>query len=198
MASSTSIDSARSERDALKMRKADTWLGHRKHVPKFLADVRFKPYGSHHQHLEIRGILLEYVPGFNIDGLSEAEPNLPWQHIQDEAVRVINLIGDCGIIINAVAPRNILVRTGFGATITPEYEVVVIDFGHSVCRRKQSDAKWRHEKSWEDEEGSIGFALQDRLKRKLNVEVEYQPSFRWQCHCKSCVDPANAEYDEPK
>ena len=128
-------------------------------------------------------MLLQYVPGFTL-------PEMPvlmqgallhvFQDIVDQAVRIVHMLGDGGILNADVRPDNFIVSSGGDSSnTTQEKKVFMIDFGQSQLRRPDEDdhewgrAEWRQHK-----EGAVGLVMKHRL-RKLGLQVDFQPSMRY-------------------
>lgn len=130
------------------------------------------------KYFEIRGVLLEDCDGFSLDKLADNAPTGYWQSICDDAVSIVNSISDHNILNKDVKPENFVVRkvsSGGSATYRP----VMIDF--ALCRARmleESDASWRQEKRSQDEEGAVGFVMQQKL-RKRGGYYKYKPSYRY-------------------
>ena len=171
------------------LHKSETEAYHRlsnlqgKNVPKLLANVQVQPSSNEEDILfQVPGVLLEYVEGFSLADLPKFSPPSSWQRICDEAVSVVNLISDQGIINKDVKPRNVLVRSD-GHSL--DCAVVFIDFAQcEFAESGQSEEVWRHEKRLQDEEGAIGHVMVNKLKGVYN----YQPSYRFQCSCNRCTN----------
>jgi RIO-like serine/threonine protein kinase len=80
--------------------------------------------------------LIKYIEGFNLSKLETKAPKSQWQVICDNAIDIVHLISDHGILNNDVRPENFLVRSN------PEgkYQVFQIDF---------SEVYYRDGLSWE-------------------------------------------------
>ena len=154
-----------------------------RHVPRFFADVRLNAFTTPNAFFEVRGILLEFIPGYSLADLAKHAPRSSWQRICDETIRTVNLISDHGILNEDVRPRNVLIRRRDEFS---ECKVVVIDFAQCRFRETgQSEAAWKHEKCRQDEEGAIGYVM----AHKLDGAFAYQPSYRFLCTCTKCSDP---------
>ena len=145
-------------------------------IPKFLARVRLPSRDTDipeqfRKYFDIRGILIEYIEGFNLSELETKAPKSQWQVICDDALRIINLIGDYEIMNNDVRAENFLVRTN------PEgkYQVFQIDFSETHHRDGLPLEIWREQKYTKDEEGAVGLVMQQRLKGGF----EYKRSSKW-------------------
>ena len=56
------------------------------------------------------GILIEYIDGFNLCYLKTMAPQSQWQAIYEDAIRIVNLVGDYGVLNNEVYPENFMVK----------------------------------------------------------------------------------------
>jgi hypothetical protein len=124
----------------------------------------------------IPGILLQCIPNaFRLDELFfEPFPPIPreaFQDIGDEAIRIIHRIIDKDVLNSDVATRNTLVRWN-----GEKWKVYLIDFGHAVPRKQESEIKWRRKHAMADEEGQIGVDMQYYLNGNRAAGFVYQPS----------------------
>jgi serine/threonine protein kinase len=164
---------------------------------------------------EVPGILVEYIDGFSLTDLAVHAPPAVWQSVCDEAIRIVNLIGDHGILNDDVKTRNVLVRAkrrraasthsingsdapnGAGTRNANDaaigggcehYDVVFIDFGHCRFREAdETDAEWMHKKNVRDEEGAIGVVMESKL-RAHGGGFEYHRTNHFSCRCSECVE----------
>ena len=115
-----------------------------KNVPRFFADVLFDNSSTEHTFLGVRGILLEFIDGYDLTGIAKYAHRSSWQRICDEAIHTVNLISNYGILNEDAKPHNILVRTYNNLS---KHDIVVIDFAQCRFREaSQSEAAWRYEK----------------------------------------------------
>ena len=135
------------------------------------------------EYLTHPGILLVYFAGFGLDEIKTRIPRNMWQSVCEDAIRIINVIGDREILNQDVKTRNFIVypvhnrqcslprdkndNNASDRTISQNtFKVVAIDFACCVFRGKdQSLQRWRLMQAHEDEEGAIGYIMQKRLKR---------------------------------
>ncbi|KAJ6028683.1 hypothetical protein N7540_004259 [Penicillium herquei] len=83
------------------------------------------------------------------------------QSICEEAIRIINLIGDRGILNEDVKTRNFVVQS------CPEnqFRVFMIDFALCNLREEYPDEiDWEKCKAIQDEEGAVGYVMQKKLQ----------------------------------
>ncbi|ATY59951.1 hypothetical protein A9K55_005727 [Cordyceps militaris] len=157
-------------------------VGHQgKIVPRLLGKVTFDlppetPVPSNMlDHIQVKGILLQYLPGFTLSELDQHVPQPDWQGVIDEAVRITRTLGDLNILNYDVRPSNFMVVP----VVNNEYQVFIIDFGW--CRLRQaheSDAEWGRAKWQRDEEGAVGLVMQHRLREK-GYEYKFEHSLRY-------------------
>lgn len=113
------------------------------------------------EYTDIPGILLQYIEGFPLTDIEEYTPRESWQAICEDAIRVINRIGDLGILNEDVKPRSFIVREDAGN----RFKVTMIDFALCKFRQDYKDVyDWDKWKSIQDEEGAVGYVMQRRLK----------------------------------
>lgn len=149
-----------------------------KDVPQLFASVTIPiainpPTSSASQFVDPPGILLQYITGFELTDLAECAPRECWQSIGEDAIRVVNLVGDRGILNQDVKRRNLIVQK------QKEYafKVFMIDFALCQFRRDfEDEAKWDHMKAHQDEEGAVGRVLERELKGgfKYNRSARYE------------------------
>ena len=158
-------------------------------VPRFLGAVEMDitpdgitPNDQQRQHFQIKGILLEYIPGFSLsDLIVSGVPPGAWQGIVDQGIRIVHALSDRGVLNKDVRPANFIVsRSGDGYDqAVEEFRVSMIDFGQSRLRREdESDPEWGRVEWQQDEEGAVGLVMQHRLK-KVGIEIPYVPSNRY-------------------
>ncbi|KAL4895203.1 hypothetical protein BDV59DRAFT_160801 [Aspergillus ambiguus] len=135
-------------------------------VPRQLESVTFPGYyvscgESVDRFFKIPGILFEYIHGFPLRLVSGNAPRDTWQSICEEAIRVVHLIGDRGILNEDVKTRSFNVREEPG----PKFKVFMLDFALCSFRHQYRDeAHWRESKAKHDEEGAVGVDLQRYLQ----------------------------------
>lgn len=136
-------------------------------IPKLYGEVSLR-YDD--LELEVRGILIEYIPSFSLKQVPELVPKGGWDVIGNEAIALVNRLSDQGIINSDARLDNILVKT------TDPKHLVMIDFGMARVRLEdENDEKWRKLKRWQDEEGAVGYVYAKHLKGKY----KYKPSLRY-------------------
>ncbi|KAF5634184.1 hypothetical protein F52700_5904 [Fusarium sp. NRRL 52700] len=150
-------------------------------IPRFLASVILDVPSSNValtiQQQELykqQGILLQYLPGFSLSTMVDNAPQASWQAIVDQAIRIVHVLGDHGILNADVRPDNFMV-----VPKDDTYQVFMIDFGQCRFRREnESDSEWGRAKWRQDEEGAVGYVMKSRLK-KVEFELNFEPSWRY-------------------
>ncbi|PLN83094.1 hypothetical protein BDW42DRAFT_68395 [Aspergillus taichungensis] len=132
-------------------------------IPKLLATAIMPiPYpgqtGS--EYTDIPGVLLQFIKGFPLTEIEECAPRESWQAVCEDAIRIINRIGDLGILNEDVKTRSFIVREDAGNG----FKVTMIDFALCKFRQDYNDYNWDKWKSLQDEEGAVGYVMQRRLK----------------------------------
>ncbi|KAB5547135.1 hypothetical protein GE09DRAFT_1288817 [Coniochaeta sp. 2T2.1] len=114
--------------------------------------------------LHIKGILLQYIDCFSLSKMQDHAPKSEWQGIVDQAVAIVQAIGDHGILNRDVRPDNFIVwRDRSGC-----YRVFMIYFGLARLRgRNESDRDWAKAKLTKDEEGAVGGDEEAAWQRRL-------------------------------
>ncbi|KAJ5097381.1 hypothetical protein N7456_008102 [Penicillium angulare] len=113
------------------------------------------------EYIDIPGILLQYIEGFPLTDLAICAPRDSWQTICENAIRIVNLVGDRGILNEDVKTRSFVVQS------CPEnqFHVFMIDFALCDFREDYADEiEWENCKAIQDEEGAIGCVMQKKLQ----------------------------------
>ena len=125
------------------------------------------------------GILLQHIANaFTLADLYNPDvpprpPREAFQYLGDEAISIIDKIRSRGILNTDVAPRNSLVCwSGF----CRRWKVFLMDFGHCFLREDESDKEWRGQQFEEDEEGAMGLALSQGIKKHRGGGYYYYDS----------------------
>ncbi|KGO47738.1 hypothetical protein PEX1_040500 [Penicillium expansum] len=124
------------------------------------------------EYADIPGILLQYIEGFPLTDIATCAPRDSWQSICEEAIRIVNLVGDRGILNEDVKTRSFVVQS------RPEnqFHVFMMDFALCDFREAYEDeTEWEELKARQDEEGAVGFVMQ----RKLQGGFVYHRSARY-------------------
>ncbi|KAJ5139018.1 uncharacterized protein N7515_003866 [Penicillium bovifimosum] len=133
-------------------------------VPNLLASAIMPipyPDQASSEYTDIPGILLQYIDGFPLTDIEEYIPRESWQAICEDTIRVIDRIGDLGILNEDVQTRSFIVREDAGNG----FKVTMIDFALCKFRQDYKDVyDWDKWKSIQDEEGAVGYVMQRRLK----------------------------------
>ncbi|ROT36125.1 hypothetical protein SODALDRAFT_328498 [Sodiomyces alkalinus F11] len=126
--------------------------------------------------LHIKGILLQYVDGFPLSEVQDHAPQSEWQGIVDQAVAIVQAVGDHGILNTDVRPDSFMVQRDRSGC----YRVFMIDFGMTRLRGwNESDRDWGKAKLYRDEEGAVGFVMKKRLAREgFELRYEYVDRYR--------------------
>ncbi|KAK2736290.1 hypothetical protein FQN57_000820 [Myotisia sp. PD_48] len=143
-----------------------------KDIPRFLGEVDFP-------EAECPGILLEYIDGFLLTDLATHAPQNSWQYICEDAISIVNSVGDLGIINLDVKTRNFIVRKGH-----PEegkFKVYQIDFAVADFRENFGDDRSFNEaKAHRDEEGAVGMVMESKLAKVEPGYFQYSRSAKYQ------------------
>lgn len=155
-------------------------------VPRFLdaLELDITPDGivptsqQQRRHFLIKGILLEYIPGFSLRDLnSRALAPEACQGIVDQGVRIVHALSDRNVLNKDVRRDNFIVNPSYHDD--KQFRLVMIDFGQSRLRGEdESDFDWGREKWQTDEEGAVGLVMQHELK-KVGIQISYVPSWRY-------------------
>jgi len=145
-------------------------------IPKFLAAVHLLPDNGDialqlRQYVDVGGILLQYIEGFDLFEIETRAPADKWQSICDEAVCVVDHTSAHDFINNDVRPGNFIVK---GPRPDGSYQVFQIDFGQVYFREGAPWEKWRERKRLFDEEGAVGLVMQKLLKGGYTYKRSYK------------------------
>ena len=125
--------------------------------------------------LYIKGVLLQYIDGFSLSEVQDHAPKSAWQSIVDQAVAIVQSVGDHGILNRDVRPDNFIVQRDSSGC----YWVFMIDFSLARLRgRNESDRDWAKAKLNKDEEGAVGLVMKKRLARE-GFELRFENSDRY-------------------
>lgn len=129
-------------------------------ISRIFASVNI-PGSPSSQFTDVPGILVEYIDGFELYALEENSPTQIWQSVCEDAIRIVHLFGDRGILNQNVNVRHFIVQKGPEGT----FKLSMIDFAMCRFRREYKDEyDWREWKSHQDEEGAVGYVMQRMLK----------------------------------
>ncbi|KAJ5100271.1 hypothetical protein N7456_006323 [Penicillium angulare] len=137
-----------------------------KDVPRLIADVFISggdtDFPQPHSQ-EFPGILLQHIKGFPLTDITDHAPKELWQSICDDAIRIINLMGDKGILNEDVNTRSFIVDLDPEETLG--FKVTMIDLALCSFRREYEDEQeWTESKAIEEEEEeAIGIVMQHKL-----------------------------------
>jgi hypothetical protein len=113
------------------------------------------------QYADIPGVLLQQIEGFCLVDIAAHAPRQSWQFICEDAIRIVNIFTERGILNLDVRTRSFIVRFNK----ENEFKPVMIDF--AMCKFREefdSEEDWRLWKSGADEEGAIGRYMQRILQ----------------------------------
>jgi hypothetical protein len=132
-------------------------------IPKHFACVTVPTSGEEavSQYADIPGVLLQQIEGFCLVDVAAHAPRESWQFICEDAIRIVNLLTERGILNLDVRTRSFIVRRD----MENEFKPVMIDF--ALCKFREEfddDEDWRLWKSGADEEGAIGRYMQRILQ----------------------------------
>lgn len=152
-------------------------------IPKLLAVVSMRTQFSSHSKLQkqtvVYGVLLSLCDGFNLNLLAYNAPKEDWQSIGDQAVALVNTIGDHGILNEDVRPENCIV-TKITQDSKTKYKLFLIDLAMSRVRGDdESDSDWYKAKCKQDEEGALGSIIDLQLRNNAGGAYNYTASDRW-------------------
>lgn len=125
--------------------------------------------------LHIKGILLQYIDGFSLSKVQDHAPKSEWQGIVDQAVAIVQVVGDHGVLNRDVRPDNFIIQRDRSGC----YWVFMIDFGLARLRGwNETDRDWAKAKLNKDEEGAVGLVMKKRLARE-GFELRFENSDRY-------------------
>ena len=159
-----------------------------KKVPLVYGIVRFPQtgMGPDVDGAEVRGLLMEYIsPSFTLREIPEIIPDRAlWQDAGKTAVKLVQDIGDLGVINQDVRLDNVLlvhIKDGFQDDDVEEemvfeeartlkfFKAVMIDFGLSRLQMEdETDDDFRRARHQQDEEGAVGFVLEKHLMKAVS------------------------------
>lgn len=132
------------------------------------------------EYTDIPGILLQYIEGFPLTDIATCAPRESWQSICEDAIRIVNLVGDRGVLNEDVKTRSFVVQS------RPDnrFHVFMIDFALCDFREEYPhETEWDKHKARQDEEGAVGFVMEKNLRggfvyhrsaRSRTLDVKYQ------------------------
>ena len=147
----------------------------RVHLAVSLPNVGISHNDTAAELLHIKGILLQYIDGFSLSRVQDHAPKTKWQGIVDQAVAIVQVVGDHGILNRDVGPDNFIVQRDRSGC----YWVFRIDFGLARLRGwNEPDRDWAKAKLNKDEEGAVGLVMKMRLARE-GFELRFENSDRY-------------------
>lgn len=137
-----------------------------KHIPQFYSAVTVptSSFALDHEfskYANSPGILIQYISWFSLGDIALHAPKYKWQSICEEDMKIAHLYTAKGVRNNDVCPRNMIVH------INPrgKFRIFMIDFGRCAFRRQaRSEWDWWDMKADRDEEGVIGYFMENHLK----------------------------------
>lgn len=130
-------------------------------IPKLLATVAFETRHTIQpieKYFTVRGILLEYIEGYNLADLKSADVPLKyWRGIADAATRTVVEVGKRGILNRDVKLQNFIVRKDLG----------VVQLDYSLCAFKDSygsEREWRVATECQDEVGAVTVTMRRKIR----------------------------------
>ena len=165
-------------------------------VPQLYHKVTFDPLNlppSPSEVFMVPGILIEFIEGFNLHMLALYAPQTYWQSLLDQAVKVINLIGDYSVINQDVRTENMIMRKKAEhfeengnvkklpiLKLGDDYDIFAIDFGLSRLRRySETDDEWKRAKCKQHEDRNISLNLRNDIRRSHGVELKWRSTRRF-------------------
>lgn len=145
-----------------------------KHVPRLFAEPWLQLSEEPNEYLDCPGILLEYIKGYELTDILDNAPEKDWQYICDEAIQIIQLICMRGVLNKDIKTRSFTIHQD---SDMKKPKLYMMDFGQCIFRHQlESVADFREMQANENEEGGIGFSMQDFLQGGF----EYVES-SWSC-----------------
>ena len=149
-----------------------------KAIQRLLAavDLNLTPPGvEDHELFHAKGLLLEYIDGFDLSNLPDHAPRSVWQAIVDDAIAAVHLLGDHNILDEDRHLKNFIISPKPDG----KFQVFMIDFGCRKFKGKdESDRAWGKAKLTENEEGAIGAVMKKKLAM-VGFDLRYERSSRY-------------------
>ena len=151
-------------------------------IPRLLATVNLDITPTHFRspqptddHFLVKGLLLQYIPGFTLQNLAKFAPRGAWQNIVDQALNAVHMLHNNNILNKDVRLPNFMVSP----LVNGGYQVYMIDFGLCILRRADhSDREWGQLKVYFDEEGCVGLKMGEKLAEE-GFALQYQNSGKY-------------------
>ncbi|CUA67198.1 hypothetical protein RSOLAG22IIIB_07259 [Rhizoctonia solani] len=126
-----------------------------KYIPTFYGTTRLLGEPLFSFDTDVPGILVEFIPGTNLSHIDPTRIDL--HAVCSTAVDIVNCYSDLNVLNRDMRLENFIVKpSGSG--------VMMIDFGHCRIRREdENDQAWGEAKCIEDEEGAIGYVVQNKF-----------------------------------
>lgn len=150
----------------------------------------------------VKGILLDFIDGCNLDAVAQNFPRSTWQGIVDEALGIVRTMDNMNILKKDVAERNFIVSAAPDSVEVGEQgestepHVYIIDLAMCRLRRAdESDGDWGRAKNNTLEESFADFVKKD-LKRDHNFELDFNIEFKYLKYGDTeCADYGHVRYD---
>ncbi|CAG8210363.1 unnamed protein product [Penicillium nalgiovense] len=118
------------------------------------------------QYVDVPGTLLQYIVGVSLSDTAMHAPMECWQSICEDAIRIIHLIGDRGILNEDVKPRNCVLHKN----MDNGFKVFMIDFALCHFRKEYQDGTdWMKWKAMEDEEARLDMSCKVTWRVDLSI-----------------------------
>ncbi|KAF9890224.1 hypothetical protein FE257_006136 [Aspergillus nanangensis] len=143
-------------------------------TPRLLASFKVSLPGLSCHYTEINGIFLQYIRGFPLNDLGKQAPPVAWQSTCEQALRLVHVLTEYGILNKDVKTRNFIVQQVTEDKQAPRFHVFMIDFALCRFRREyENENEWWRAKAHQDEEGAVGQMMQ---RKYLKGGFTYRPS----------------------
>lgn len=159
-------------------------------VPKLLAtvDLELETQGStaetpdcgDFEPFRLKGVLLDYIEGCDLNEVVQHFPRSSWKYIVDEAVKIIYAMDKLNILNRDVHERNFVISGASDSVVSvnqgepAQPRVYMIDLAMCRVRRPdESDGEWGRAKHKEGE-ALFGVSLKEKWKKRHNFELDYE------------------------
>ncbi|KJA27002.1 hypothetical protein HYPSUDRAFT_132004 [Hypholoma sublateritium FD-334 SS-4] len=145
-------------------------------IPILYGTVSVRDKTRRSQKIEqVQGLLMEYKnPSFPLRDIPERIPNRDlWHDIGKASVKLVQEIGDMGVLNRDIRLDNILVLELEGEM--ESFKVFMIDFGIARTQgENETDEEFRKARRSQDEEGAIGYVLEQYLMRNAGGDKPFK------------------------
>ncbi|OQE37805.1 hypothetical protein PENCOP_c009G00313 [Penicillium coprophilum] len=130
--------------------------------------------------INIPGIFFQDVEGFLLTDIASYGSKDSWHRICVDAIRVVDVVDDNGILNEDVKARDFILKT------RPENQFHVFMINFALCKFReeyQNETEWEECKATSDEERALGYVMQKELQggfvyhqsaRYNNLDEKYQ------------------------